>query len=444
MNKKKIKLNEQGVLKNIKLTIGKVRKSPSPPSHHGNDLLLNQKPQAPKPQLASDFIKNMIKNKDPAKKVGILSGKIGSKLKIRRSPNREEATHVKKEVKLDEQKPHNFTMDMKRLGIMEDIKAGQESKKKLIIKQRHISPPPPNLAEPLIEVGKTGAEEDIESNCSASNKQASKITNFENKGIFKFPFQRRARSLSLPKDKDGNDIEPETQQTTKQLEEPKDIYDSRQKQNQNFGLVKINHKSPSPTSQMPSTNSKTKLNKPIMAKDNFVLAHKNLIPGVNNLFQQQQDAELMMGRQKEVDEWLMGSGESADTAVSKELKGQPSFRIIDSKSKEANIPPRPERGERKEPEEEDQEDEETWMFKTFKKDLPPPASKPVAAAQPPEIKEEADNQKPAPDLDPFGGVDDFMMSKRIEPTYQSHPQEALPTDCGYQDPAFYSQAVENP
>ena len=36
----------------------------------------------------------------------------------------------------------NFTTDMKRLGMMEDVQDVQETKKKLIIKQRHISPPP--------------------------------------------------------------------------------------------------------------------------------------------------------------------------------------------------------------------------------------------------------------------------------------------------------------
>lgn len=30
----------------------------------------------------------------------------------------------------------------------------------------------------------------------------------EQKKLFQFPFQRRARSLSLPKDKEGNDIDP--------------------------------------------------------------------------------------------------------------------------------------------------------------------------------------------------------------------------------------------
>jgi hypothetical protein len=36
----------------------------------------------------------------------------------------------------------NFTQDMKKLGIMADIQGVQETKKKLIIKQRHISPSP--------------------------------------------------------------------------------------------------------------------------------------------------------------------------------------------------------------------------------------------------------------------------------------------------------------
>jgi hypothetical protein len=36
----------------------------------------------------------------------------------------------------------NFTTDMKRLGMMEDVQDVQKTKMKLIIKQRHISPPP--------------------------------------------------------------------------------------------------------------------------------------------------------------------------------------------------------------------------------------------------------------------------------------------------------------
>jgi hypothetical protein len=53
-----------------------------------------------------------------------------------------------------------------------------------------------------------------------------------------------------------------------------------------------------------------------MARDNFVLAHKNLIPGVMNLIKMQEEVQLMMGQSKELDEWLMGSGESAETATS--------------------------------------------------------------------------------------------------------------------------------
>lgn len=42
--------------------------------------------------------------------------------------------------------------------------------------------------------------------------------------------------------------------------------------------------------------------------------------------------DLMNGKTKEVDEWLMGSGESTEAAVSQGLRNQPSFRIIDSRT----------------------------------------------------------------------------------------------------------------
>ena len=45
-------------------------------------------------------------------------------------------------------------------------------------------------------------------------------------------------------------------------------------------------------------------NKPIIAKDNFVLAHKNLVPGVQKLVLKQEQEDLMMGKVKEVDEWV--------------------------------------------------------------------------------------------------------------------------------------------
>lgn len=62
-------------------------------------------------------------------------------------------------------------------------------------------------------------------------------------------------------------------------------YESRQQQSSNFGLVNSKgHKSPSPTGQ--SASGKSKMNKPILATDNFVLAHRNLIPGVGHLIEQ--------------------------------------------------------------------------------------------------------------------------------------------------------------
>jgi len=117
-------------------------------------------------------------------------------------------------------------MDMKRLGIMDDIKEGLESKKKLIIKQRHISPPPPvtqgqdqliktknspiapGLGEATLQKGGdqtiiTNGEEDVES--TNTNTQKITIKGVDTSKFNYFPFQRRARSLSLPKDEEGND-----------------------------------------------------------------------------------------------------------------------------------------------------------------------------------------------------------------------------------------------
>jgi hypothetical protein len=222
MNKKK---EQPSIMKNIKLTINRIRKSPSPP-HQGGDLM-NQKPA-----LASDFIKSMIQKKDKqdggVKKVGILAGKIGAqqskKIKIRRSPNREEQEQLKKKMqdaKAKAENPLDFTTDMKRIGIMDDIKEGQEKQKKLIIKQRHVSPPPPvsnigPLFDPLSSVNHNSeAKLDCDIKDDTPNQNTKKIKIHLNKNqkagqsLFKFPFQRRARSLSLPKDEDGNDVESE-------------------------------------------------------------------------------------------------------------------------------------------------------------------------------------------------------------------------------------------
>jgi len=45
-------------------------------------------------------------------------------------------------------------------------------------------------------------DEDIPSTHSKINRKQN-----QTKCLFKFPFQRRARSLSLPKDEDGNEIQ---------------------------------------------------------------------------------------------------------------------------------------------------------------------------------------------------------------------------------------------
>ena len=65
----------------------------------------------------------------------------------------------------------------------------------------------------------------------------------------------------------------------------------------------------------------------------------------------------MMGQFKEVDEWLLGSGESAETAVShtKNIGAG----LVEQPKKTEHIKPK------KPVETEDEED--TWMFRTFSK-----------------------------------------------------------------------------
>ena len=46
------------------------------------------------------------------------------------------------------------------------------------------------------------------------------------------------------------------------------------------------------------------------------------------LIQKQQEEEIMNGKHKEVDEWLMGSGESAETAASKQERNQMGAGLI--------------------------------------------------------------------------------------------------------------------
>ena len=170
---------------------------------------------------------------------------------------------------------------MKRLGIMADIKGVQENTKKLIIKCRHISPPPPVLTQ-----GIDGGN-DQQSNLQTIGDTTKTTCRDEystetGKPLFKFPFQRRARSLSLPKDENGNDQEVEEPKGDKPAK-----YESRQQQN--FTIMG-KQKSPSPPHDDKGTKSK-----PVVATDNFVLSHKNLIPGVKNLLKKQQDQEIMRG-----------------------------------------------------------------------------------------------------------------------------------------------------
>ena len=91
---------------------------------------------------------------------------------------------------------------------MAEVQGVQENKKKLIIKQRHISPPPKILGMNVQQNGK-----DSEASMPGLDKTS----------MFKFPFQRRARSLSLPKDENGNEIVEEEPQ------KPPEEYESRLK-----------------------------------------------------------------------------------------------------------------------------------------------------------------------------------------------------------------------
>jgi hypothetical protein len=91
----------------------------------------------------------------------------------------------------------------------------------------------------------------------------------------------------------------------------KDYPNETEGQAKGFKLIKKKNKekSPSPVAGLSENfNSASKPGQPIIAKDNFVIAHKNLVPGVLKLVQKQQQEEIMMGKVKEVDEWLDATG----------------------------------------------------------------------------------------------------------------------------------------
>jgi len=83
---------------------------------------------------------------------------------------------------------------------------------------------------------------------------------------------------------------------------------------------------------------------------------------MHNLLKKQLDAQLMTGQCKEVEEWLMGSGESAETAASQAMRPNQNFKIVGGK---------PMQQVDSEAAEDPKED---WMFKTFSKVVKVPTS----------------------------------------------------------------------
>ena len=100
------------------------------------------------------------------------------------------------------------------------------------------------------------------------------------------------------------------------------------------------------------------------------------------LIQKQQEEEIMNGKAKEVDEWLMGSGESAETAASKqERNNQIGSGLIKGNGQNGQHQERTQTTEietqltvvehTKQTNQEDENDDTTWMFRTFSKTQTP-------------------------------------------------------------------------
>lgn len=140
------------------------------------------------------------------------------------------------------------------------------------------------------------------------------------KCAFKFPFERRARSLSNPKQVE---LSKEQEQTKK--------------------------KSPSPECQIGDRNEKSHSRGPVIAKTDFSL-HQQMMG---------------IGKCKDLDEWLMGSGESAETADS---KGNPQLKFgVKNKQNSLVQPTAVVQDNDCEVDSEKEGDEEDWMFRTFDK-----------------------------------------------------------------------------
>lgn len=108
----------------------------------------------------------------------------------------------------------------------------------------------------------------------------------------------------------------------------------------------------------------------MLAKDNFLLAHRGLVPGVSRLVQQKERQELMMGKTKEVDEWV----ETGEADNGQKLVGLASK--ASSPDKRAGPLNEGLRGAAGDDDQELQDDgksgkddaeDESWMFKTFSK-----------------------------------------------------------------------------
>ena len=285
---------------------------------------------------------------------------------------------------------------MKRLGLMKDIQNNMNdqtvNKKKLIIKKRHISPPPALNGSSNMGIAQEGVTSAEATNISGATDTTSgvnvlpqKIPDGKNKKLFQFPFQRRARSLSLTKDKDGNEIIDESMLAREEaITNQANVFSNKQGK------------------------------KPIIAKDNFLLAHKGIVPGVSRRVKEKEREEIMLGKQKEVDDWVSQDNEDHLQGMRKSLSKQsPSIakatgdQSIDAKDKEED--------------QKSENDEDQWMFRTFSK------SKPKAPA--PAQKSPPSAASPDTDIDDFTGLAGSPeLGKRFDNKHSNSCQNGFEDD----------------
>jgi hypothetical protein len=117
---------------------------------------------------------------------------------------------------------------------------------------------------------------------------------------------------------------------------------------------------------LPPGTGNQKQSQPVLAKDNFLLAHKGIVPGVSRLVQQKEKQELMMGKTKEVDEWV----EAAEAgAHSKKVSSTINTTGPLNNHGLSSAPGGDDDHELKEDvrSDKDEVEDESWMFKTFSK-----------------------------------------------------------------------------